>query len=165
MTHLPSNFCECKPRLTILKPVKQLNLNNFYLIQLKLVTKQLGCRAALISDTDSFEIHGNLCSGCFFKFHLIVGVEKLIVNALYRLRITDQLFKSYVLHEWCVHNPLFNVYYEVKFKKTPDISLSIIIEYSFSHLLWNENTCKTHKKQVFQNKNSISRVRMFAFYY
>jgi cAMP phosphodiesterase len=22
MTHLPSNFCECKPRLTILKPVK-----------------------------------------------------------------------------------------------------------------------------------------------
>jgi hypothetical protein len=48
MTHLPSNFCECKPRLTILKPVKQLNLNNFYLIQLKLVTKQLGRRAALI---------------------------------------------------------------------------------------------------------------------
>jgi ribonuclease HIII len=29
----------------------------------------------------------------FFKFHLIVGVEESIVNALYRLRITDQLFK------------------------------------------------------------------------
>jgi hypothetical protein len=33
--------------------------------------------------------------GCFFKFHLIVGVEESIMNALYRLRITDQLFKSY----------------------------------------------------------------------
>jgi hypothetical protein len=29
-------------------------------------------------------------NGCFFKF----GVELSIVNALYRLRITDQLFKS-----------------------------------------------------------------------
>jgi hypothetical protein len=36
--------------------------------------------------------------GCFFKFHLIVGVEESIVNALYGLR-----FKSDVLHEWCVH--------------------------------------------------------------
>jgi hypothetical protein len=51
----------------------------------------------------------------FFKFHLIVGVEDSIVNAPYRLRITDQLFKSYVLHDWCVHNRL--AYYEVKFKK------------------------------------------------
>jgi hypothetical protein len=42
-------------------------------------------------------------SGVFFKFHLIVGVEESIVNALYGLRITDQLFKSDVLHEWCVH--------------------------------------------------------------
>jgi hypothetical protein len=25
------------------------------------------------------------------------------------------------LHEWCVHNRLFNAYYEVKFKKTPNI--------------------------------------------
>jgi hypothetical protein len=57
--------------------------------------------------------------GCIFKFHLIVGVEESIVNALYKLRITDQLFKSYVLHEWCVHNRLLNGYYEVKFKKTP----------------------------------------------
>jgi hypothetical protein len=31
----------------------------------------------------------------FFKFGVEVGVELLIVNALYRLRITDQLFKSY----------------------------------------------------------------------
>jgi hypothetical protein len=43
------------------------------------------------------------------------------VNALYRLRITDQLFNSLVLHEWCGHNRLFNAYYEVEFKKTPDI--------------------------------------------
>jgi hypothetical protein len=28
------------------------------------------------------------------------------------------------------------------------------MEYSFCYLLWNENTCKTHKKQVFQNKYS-----------
>jgi hypothetical protein len=39
--------------------------------------------------------------GCFLKFYLIVGVEESIVNAQYELRITDQLFKSYVfLHEW-----------------------------------------------------------------
>jgi hypothetical protein len=34
-------------------------------------------------------------NGCFFKFGVEVGVELSIVNALYRLRITDQLFKSY----------------------------------------------------------------------
>jgi hypothetical protein len=44
-----------------------------------------------------------ICIGCFFQFHLIVGVEESIVNALYGLRITDQLFKSDVLQEWCVH--------------------------------------------------------------
>jgi hypothetical protein len=32
---------------------------------------------------------------CLFKFGVEVGVELSIVNALYRLRITDQLFKSY----------------------------------------------------------------------
>jgi hypothetical protein len=58
--------------------------------------------------------------GCFFKFHLIVGVGESIVAALYGLQITHQLFKSYVLHEWCVHSQLSNAYYEVKFKKTPD---------------------------------------------
>jgi hypothetical protein len=63
----------------------------------------------------------------FFKFHLIVGVEESIVNALYRLWITDQLFKSYVLHEWCVHNRLFNAYYEVKFKKTSDMCMHACI--------------------------------------
>jgi hypothetical protein len=31
-----------------------------------------------------------------FKVVLKVGIEKSIVNALYGLRITDQLFKSYV---------------------------------------------------------------------
>jgi hypothetical protein len=35
--------------------------------------------------------------GCFFKFQVIIGVEKSIVNALYGLQITDQLFKFYVL--------------------------------------------------------------------
>jgi hypothetical protein len=36
------------------------------------------------------------CNGCFFKFGVEVGIELSIVNALHRLRITDQLFKSYV---------------------------------------------------------------------
>jgi hypothetical protein len=36
-------------------------------------------------------------NGCFFKFGVEVGVELSNVNALYRLRITDQLFKSYSL--------------------------------------------------------------------
>jgi hypothetical protein len=58
--------------------------------------------------------------GCFLKFHLTVGVEESIVSALHRLRITNQLFKSYVLYEWCVHNRLFKAYYKVKFRKTPD---------------------------------------------
>jgi hypothetical protein len=62
-----------------------------------------------------------IVSGVFFKFDFKVGVEVSILNALYWLRITDQLFKSYVLHEWCVHNRLFNAYYEVKFKITTDI--------------------------------------------
>jgi hypothetical protein len=35
------------------------------------------------------------CNGCFFKFGVEVGVKLSIVNALYRLWITDQLFKSY----------------------------------------------------------------------
>jgi hypothetical protein len=35
-------------------------------------------------------------NGCFFKFGVEVGIELSIVNALHRLRITDQLFKSYV---------------------------------------------------------------------
>jgi hypothetical protein len=34
-------------------------------------------------------------NGCVFKFGVEVGVEVSIVNALYRLRITDQLFQSY----------------------------------------------------------------------
>jgi hypothetical protein len=34
-------------------------------------------------------------TGVFFKFGVEVGVELSIVNALYRLRIMDQLFKSY----------------------------------------------------------------------
>jgi hypothetical protein len=34
-------------------------------------------------------------TGVFFKFGVEVGFELSIVNALYRLRITDQLLKSY----------------------------------------------------------------------
>jgi hypothetical protein len=51
----------------------------------------------------SFILAAIIISGVFFKFHLIVGVEESIVNALYGVRITDQLFKSDVLQEWCVH--------------------------------------------------------------
>jgi hypothetical protein len=43
------------------------------------------------------------------------------------------------------------------------ISLNIIVEYAFSYLLWKENTCKTHKKQVFQNKYSNSKNENFYF--
>jgi hypothetical protein len=56
-------------------------------------------------------------NGCFFKFGVEVGVELSIVNAPYRLRIRDQLFKSYVLHPWCALNQLSNVYFDAKFKK------------------------------------------------
>jgi hypothetical protein len=68
---------------------------------------------------------------CFLKFHLKVGVEESIVNAP---RITtDHGFKSNLTFcvvcvftletdEWCVHNQLFNAYFEAKLKKkkTPD---------------------------------------------
>jgi hypothetical protein len=45
----------------------------------------------------SFVSLSSICmyKGCFFQFGVEVGVELSIVNALYRLRITDQLFKSY----------------------------------------------------------------------
>jgi hypothetical protein len=43
------------------------------------------------------------------------------------------------------------------------ISLNIIVEYSFSYLLWNENTCRTHKKEVFQNKYSNPKSENFYF--
>jgi hypothetical protein len=65
--------------------------------------------------------HNNNYNGCFFKSGVEVGVELSIVNALCRLRITDQLFKSYALHEWCDLNRLSNAYFDAKFKKTPFI--------------------------------------------
>jgi hypothetical protein len=46
------------------------------------------------------------------------------VNALYGLRITDQLFNLTFLH---THNRLLNVYYEVTFKKTPGTRDSRVI--------------------------------------
>jgi hypothetical protein len=59
-------------------------------------------------------------NGCFFKFGVEVGVELSIVNALYRLRIADQLFSSYAFTrvEWCDLNRLSNAYFDAKFKKT-----------------------------------------------
>jgi hypothetical protein len=73
-----------------------------------------------------------LYNGCFFKFGVEVGVERTsIVNALYRLRITE-LFKSYPFTrvEWCDLNRLSNAYFDAKFKKTPFICcLGPIISY------------------------------------
>jgi hypothetical protein len=60
-----------------------------------------------------------MVTGVFFKFGVEVGVELSIVNALYRLRITDQLFKSYALYEWCDLNRLSNAYFDAKLKKQP----------------------------------------------
>jgi hypothetical protein len=61
---------------------------------------------------------------CSFKFLLKGDVDESIVNAP---RIRDQLFKSNLtfcivcvftrqIHEWCVHNRLFDVNFEEKFK-------------------------------------------------
>jgi hypothetical protein len=72
----------------------------------------------------NINLSGNKNIGCSFKFILKVGVEESIVNAP---RITDQLFKSNLTFcvvciftlqtgEWCVHNRLFNVNFEDKFK-------------------------------------------------
>jgi hypothetical protein len=46
----------------------------------------------------------------------------LIVNALYDTGYGSRIscLNLTFLQEWCVHNRLFNGYYEVKFKKTPD---------------------------------------------
>jgi hypothetical protein len=52
----------------------------------------------------------------FFKFGIEVGVEESIVNALYGLRITDQLFKSYAFTR-VVLNRLPNANFNAKFKK------------------------------------------------
>jgi hypothetical protein len=61
-------------------------------------------------------------TGVFFKFGVEVGVELSIVNALYRLRITDQRLNLTFLHEWCDLNRLSNPYFDAKFQKTPFIT-------------------------------------------
>jgi hypothetical protein len=83
-------------------------------------------------------------NGCFFKFGVEVGVELSIVNAPYRLRIRDQLFKSYVLHEWCALNQLSNVYFDAKLKKKNTLYITvsqrilvIFLQYSFLRLICN----------------------------
>jgi hypothetical protein len=53
----------------------------------KIIHMNLAVKFNLLKDTQP---HYN---GCFFKFGVEVGVELSIVNALYRLQITDQLFK------------------------------------------------------------------------
>ncbi|KAH0807435.1 hypothetical protein GEV33_015356 [Tenebrio molitor] len=71
---------------------------------------------------------------CSLNFHLKVGVEESIVNAP---RITtDHGFKSNLTFcvvcvftletdEWCVHNQLFNVYFEAKLKKNTRYNILI----------------------------------------
>jgi hypothetical protein len=78
--------------------------------------------AVFVSQCKHLRKNGNkLCfskkeyNGCFFKCGVEVGVELSIVNALYGLRITDQLFKSYALYEWCDLNRLSNAYFDAKF--------------------------------------------------
>jgi hypothetical protein len=114
------------------------------------------------------------CIGYFFKFHPIIGVEESIENALYRLWITDQLFKTYVLHEWCVHSRLSNAYYEVKFKKHP-IYLQYVHELSYKEekkiflifqkkpLLIKWSVCFQASKAVFIFALAISILFLFAF--
>jgi hypothetical protein len=55
----------------------------------------LGSVIYLGNDNFLFLFHFFIHNGCFLKFGVEVGVELSIVNRLYRLRITDQLFKSY----------------------------------------------------------------------
>jgi hypothetical protein len=93
--------------------------------------------------------------GVFFKFHLIVDVEETIMNALYRVRITDQLFKSYVLH---VHSRLSNAYYlrgEIK-KKHP------ILAFDSTHLNIRLGCCNNN---IFFMKNfrEIGKIRQKMF--
>jgi hypothetical protein len=65
---------------------------------------------------------------CSFKFILKVGVEESIVNApLVSLPSkntnnakSEVRFKQLIRDLWCVHNRLFNAYFEDKFKRTPD---------------------------------------------
>jgi hypothetical protein len=55
------------------------------------------------------------------------GVEELIVNApLCRVNNakSEVGFKQLICNPWCVHNQLFNAYFEEKFKGTPDITKS-----------------------------------------
>jgi hypothetical protein len=68
--------------------------------------------------------------GCFFKFHLKVGVEESIVNApLPACRMQNkntnnaqsEVSWSVICNPWCVHNRLFEAYFKVKLKKKHNI--------------------------------------------
>jgi hypothetical protein len=54
--------------------------------------------------------------GCSFKFIFKVSVEDSIVNASYGLRITDQLFKSYVFYTSGASQSTFNANSDRKLK-------------------------------------------------
>jgi hypothetical protein len=69
------------------------NQNLYLIIYIMFVSQAL--RNLPRQKTASVTFRKNINNGCFFKFGVEVGVEPSIVNALYRLRITDQLFKSY----------------------------------------------------------------------
>jgi hypothetical protein len=92
--------------------------NNYSLIH-KFLINHILLQTVLLIGVCGACLRKELYNGCFFKFGVEVGVELSIVNELYRLRITDQLFKSYALHEWCDLNRLSNAYFDAKFKKTP----------------------------------------------
>jgi hypothetical protein len=55
------------------------------------------------------------------KFGVEVGVEESIVNALYGLRITDQLFKSYVFTRVVRSQSTLQRQLRRRIKKTPFI--------------------------------------------
>jgi hypothetical protein len=87
-----------------------------------------------------------------FRYMVEVGIELSIVNALYRLRITDQLIKSYALYEWCALNRLSNAYFDAKFKKTTFTLTrvtSLLPQLPYSKLLGHCNHIRHRGKPFF----------------
>jgi hypothetical protein len=70
-------------------------LNNLIIIQRGNAASIRGTfpDSALLSEIFVGIVNQKCYNGCFFKFGVEVGLELSIVNALYRLRITDRLFK------------------------------------------------------------------------
>jgi hypothetical protein len=72
-------------------------------------------------------------NGCFFKFGVEVGVELSIVNALYRLRIMDQLFKSYAFTRVVRSQSNFYHFSRYVWKRTRKIINKFLVETSRDH--------------------------------